>query len=139
MNMKSFAATIILSLSSVLAYAQEEAVAARNVVLTASGGQVSVGMELVLDALSLPRNRQVFVTPYLEGKGGQRAVLPSVLVNGRNMQYVYERTGLPRKLRAEYAQLAQVVARKNGTRQSVSYLAAVSQESWMRKGKAAFA
>lgn len=136
MNMKSFAATIILSLSSVLAYAQEEAVAARNVVLTASGGQVSVGMELVLDALSLPRNRQVFVTPYLEGKGGQRAVLPSVLVNGRNMQYVYERTGLPRKLRAEYAQLAQVVARKNGTRQSVSYLAAVSRESWMRKGKA---
>lgn len=70
MNMKSFAATIILSLSSVLAYAQEEAVAARNVVLTASGGQVSVGMELVLDALSLPRNRQVFVTPYLEGKDG---------------------------------------------------------------------
>lgn len=136
MKTKLFVATIILGLASMMAYAHEEAITARNVALTAGEGQVSVSMDLVLDALSLPRNRQVFVTPYLEGKSGERLALPSILVNGRNMQYVYERTGLPRKLRAEYAQLAQVVVRKNGTRQSVPYLAAVSQESWMRRGKA---
>lgn len=135
MKTKSFVITVILSLASMVGHAHEEAISTRNVTLTTGEGQVSVGMELVLDSLSLPRNRQVFVTPYLEGKGGQRVTLPAVLVNGRNMQYVYERTGLPRKLRAEYASLAKVVARKNGTRQSVPYLAAVSQESWMRRDK----
>lgn len=136
MKMKSYVIVMILGLASAVASAHEEAVTTRNVALTAGDGQVSVSMDLVLDALTLPRNRQVFVTPYLEGSGGQRVTLPTVLVNGRNMQYVYERTGLPRKLRAEYANLAQVVARKNGTSQAVPYLASVGQESWMRRGKA---
>ena len=135
-TMKSFVTSVILSVMCLAASAAADGdIQVRNVSVTSGDGKVSVGMDLDMDALTLPRNRQMFVTPYLEGKGGERVMLPTVLVNGRNMQYVYERTGLPRKLRAEYSDLAQVVARKNGTCQTVSYLAAVTLEPWMRRGK----
>ncbi len=134
--MKSFVTSVILSFVCLAAAAvTDNGIRVHNVAVTSGDGQVSVSMDMNMDSLTLPRNRQMFVTPYLEGKGGQRVMLPTVLVNGRNMQYVYERTGLPRKLRSEYSDLAQVVMRKNGARQTVSYLAAVQLEPWMRRGK----
>lgn len=135
-TMKSLVNSIIFSFVCLSAFAaSDDGIEVRNAAVTSGDGKVSVSMDMNMDALTLPRNRQMFVTPYLEGKDGQRVMLPTVLVNGRNMQYVYERTGLPRKLRAEYSDLAQVVMRRNGTRQTVSYLAAVRMEPWMRRGK----
>ena len=137
MKMKSFVTSVILLLSSLALNAAQESISASHISLIPSKDKVTVSMDLVLDSLILHRNRQVFVTPYLESKDGRRVLLPSVLINGRNMQYVYERSGLSTRLRTEYRDIAQVVARKNGTSQSLSYLADVKAESWLRRGQSA--
>ena len=135
--MKSFVTSVILLLSSLALNAAQESISASHISLIPSKDKVTVSMDLVLDSLILHRNRQVFVTPYLESKDGRRVLLPAVLINGRNMQYVYERSGLSTRLRTEYRDIAQVVARKNGTSQSLSYLADVKAESWLRCGQSA--
>lgn len=101
--------------------------------LTGSGGQMTVSMDISLDSLQLGSNRQLFVTPYLEGANHQTALLPTLLINGRNMQYVYERSGLTEKARETYNNINKVVKRQNGTRQSIDYLASVGIEPWMRR------
>ena len=101
--------------------------------LTGSGGQMTVSMDISLDSLQLGSNRQLFVTPYLEGANHQTALLPTLLINGRNMQYVYERSGLTEKARETYHNINKVVKRQNGTRQSIDYLASVGIEPWMRR------
>ena len=70
-----------------------------NVRLTPGKEKTTVSMDITLDSLQLGKNRQLFVTPYLEGANHQTALLPTLLVNGRNMQYVYERSGLTEKAR----------------------------------------
>ncbi len=83
-----------------------------------------------LDSLRLGANKQIFVTPVMTGSGSQRIVFPTVLVNGRNMHYVYERSGLSRDQRENY-DLLRAVRRYNGKAQSVDYLAKVPAQRWM--------
>ncbi len=84
-----------------------------------------------LDSLRLATNNQLFITPVLTGPDNQRTVFPSVLVNGRNMHYVYERSGLTAEQRKSYS-LLRAVRRHNGKAESIDYLAKVPAERWMK-------
>lgn len=94
--------------------------------------QVRITTTLRLDSLRLGRNRMVVVTPILEIPDSQSTPLPSVLIDGRNMHYQYERRGVSKELRRKYEQLQQVVRRNNGTAQSIDYAASVALQKWMR-------
>lgn len=50
--------------------------------------------DIMLDALNLGADKQVFITPIIMGDENEEAILPSVLVSGRNMHYAYERGSL---------------------------------------------
>lgn len=83
-----------------------------------------------LDSLKLGANKQIFITPIMSGPNNRRMVFPTVLVNGRNMHYVYERVGLLDDQRKTY-KLLHAVRRHNGKTESIDYLAKVPAERWM--------
>lgn len=123
---------------SVVAATDGGKVAARNVNLQENGRKLVASFDLVLDDVKLGTNRQLFVTPYIEGSVGNRVFFPTVLVNGRNMQYVYERSGLDEEIASRYYNINNVVRRKNGTAQSVGYTETVDLSSWMKNGDVTF-
>lgn len=133
----TFYLSIVLFLLSACSLSKNNTggIGVHNVSITADKGQTTVSMNIALDSLQLGNNRQLFVTPYLEGADHQTALLPTVLVNGRNMQYVYERSGLTEKARETYHNINKVVKRLNGTTQSVGYLATVDLYPWMSRGE----
>lgn len=94
------------------------------------GDEVQISADLILDSLRLPGNRQIYVTPVVEGPQGQRVVMPSVLINGRNMHYAYERGALPKNKKLNY-EVGYEVRRHNGKPQSLHYKAATPMQSWM--------
>ena len=110
-------------------------VSARNVNVQQNGQKVIATLDIVLDELHLSSNRQVFVTPVLKGSNDTQLVrFPSVLVNGRNMQYVYERSGLCDAAQSEYGgNVCQVVRRTNGKEQTIAYTNAIDAQPWMEK------
>lgn len=135
--MKKTITTILLTILPVLATmaAGDGVITTRNVSLQADDSRFAVSMDMVLDQLHLSSNSQVLVTPYLQGEGGNTLLLPTVLVNGRNMQYVYQRQGLSRKVRENYNNIYKVCARKNSTQQTVDYAAAVAVQPWMKESR----
>lgn len=124
-------------------------IAASAMVFTASAQNVAEGIRIAgtkcdrvdsdmvlssvisLDSLRLDANRQIFITPVMSGPDNRRIVFPTVLVNGRNMHYVYERAGLSKDQRNRYGNLQQAVRRHNGKAESIDYLAKVPAERWM--------
>ncbi len=65
-----------------------------NLAATPAGERCIVTMDVVLDQLRLSGNHQLFVTPYIENQDKSEQVqMPSVLISGRNMHYIYLRTG----------------------------------------------
>ena len=95
-----------------------------------TGDKVRVTADINLDSLHLGGNGQVFVTPVIEGSDGQSVDLPSILVNGRNMHYAYERGSLSRDVLSRYT-IAAEGRRDNGKPQSVAYSATVPFSRWM--------
>lgn len=92
---------------------------------------VVVAATFKLDSLHMGNNEQLFVTPVLTGAAGQRVVLPAVLVNGRNMQYQYERRGISKALALKYDNIQTALRRNNGKEQSFRYMAETRAERWM--------
>lgn len=103
--------------------------------LSRAGEDLFVTTDLVLDSLHLSGNRQLYVTPVVEGPGDRQVVLPSVLINGRNMHYAYKRGSLPKDQTLRY-NVAYEVRRHNGKPQTLSYKASVPVESWMMSPEA---
>lgn len=137
--MKKILSIIILAASCLTMMADNEkhGISAENVNVQNNETKMFASFDLVLDKLRLKKNQQIFVTPYLEGENG-KSTFPSILVNGRNMQYVYERSGLSRGMREEYPYIYKVVKRKNGKVQIVTYTEAVPLAPWMTEGDVAF-
>lgn len=90
-----------------------------------------ISATIQLDGLDLGRNEQVIITPVLNGDDDRRLELPSVLVNGRNMQYIYERKGVSRNIAARYTSLKTVLRRTNGKPQQLRYVEETPAERWM--------
>lgn len=95
-----------------------------------SGGKLHLSAQLVLDSVKLGSNHQILVTPIVSAPGVKSVALPTVLVNGRNMHYSYERGTLPRDLFSRYDIVSEVM-RRNGKPQRVSYSASVPMQKWM--------
>lgn len=132
--MKKIFSTIILlavAVMNMMAADDGGKIATSNVNVQQDGRKVVASFDIILDDVKLGSNHQLFVTPYLEDENNQKAFFPTVLVNGRNMQYVYERSGLNPDVRVRYNNINKVVRRKNGTVQHVSYTEAVAYDYWM--------
>lgn len=95
-----------------------------------SGELLRVNSEIRLDSVRLGANDQFFITPVIEDDKGNSESLPSVLVNGRNMHYVWERGSLGRGF-SEKNEILTEVLRKNGKEQSVDYSATAPLSRWM--------
>ena len=93
-------------------------------------GKLLVTILFRLDSLSLGTDRQLYLTPVVEDGKGNDEVLPSLLVNGRNMHYAYQR-GTLRKAELREHNIGQEVRRINGRPQTVEYRASVPADSWM--------
>ncbi len=127
--------TIILlaAMSSLPAMADNngKSIKADQVSVTQDGGKVIATLNLILDQITLKSNQQLFVTPYIISADQKMAAFPTVLLNGRNMQYVYERSGLSRKAKATFANICQVARRRNGKQQTLPYTQSIDIQPWM--------
>lgn len=104
-----------------------------NVDIRVAGNFLNISADIVLDSLRLGSNRQLFITPVVKGDTAAEKVLPSVLVNGRNMHYSYERgllKGFP-EMRGRV--LEREVRRDNGHGQKIEYSVRVPLEGWMSR------
>lgn len=103
--------------------------AVTNLSATPIGEQCVVTMQVALDQLHIPANRSFYLTPYVESADGSQVVqLPSLLFNGRNMHYIYLRTGKT-KADSEYT-IAQEVYHKKGS-DAVIYSENTPLQPWM--------
>lgn len=100
------------------------------------GDEIQISSVIVLDSLRLGGNNQIYVTPVIEIPGAQSQTLPSVLINGRNMHYAYERGSMPREKGRDYT-IAYEVRRHNGKPQGLDYKVTTPLESWMMNSDAA--
>lgn len=78
-----------------------------------------VDLTLDLSDLHIRSNRSVAYTPVIQ-RGDSSRALPPLIVNGRNRQILYERTGRNTVENNEFA-----IRRKNGTEQRFDYHARV--------------
>ncbi len=90
-----------------------------------SGDYLLVDLTLNLSDLEVRSNRSVTYTPVIQ-RGDSLRRLPSLIVNGRNRQILYDRTGRNVAEDGEFA-----VRRKNGTEQRFDYHARVPYACWM--------
>lgn len=122
------------TLVSIVAVAQgaDGIITSRNVTLTPSAGDLVVNMDFVLDKLTLGRNHQVFVTPFIEnGAGTESVMLPTYVFSGRNMHYVYLRSGETKATGKTRYNIAREMYAPKGTNETVGYTQRVALEPWM--------
>ena len=112
--------TLLLALVCGLAYAGRPIgkISPRDTKVRKVDNELVVKSTLSLDSLHLGANNQIYVTPIIESPSGQSEVLPSVLVNGRNMHYAYERGSMRRDNVPDY-KIGYEVRRHNGKPQSL--------------------
>ena len=136
-NILSILTLILLSLSTVHAQSQT-AITTNNVTLQPDNHRMYVSLAIVLDSVELASNHQLFITPCIEGADGHHADLPSVLVNGRSMQYIYEREGLAPDIAERYPDIVTAVRRNNGKPQSINYSESIDLMAWMQEDNLIF-
>ena len=118
-------------LTAVYSYAAEPAgIKVSNTVASRVDGELRLTADIILDAMKLKSNSQVYVTPVIEDNSGNSFVMPSVLINGHAMQIAYERHSLGGDARKNH-DVAKAVKRRNGKSQTVSYLSSAPLEKWM--------
>lgn len=93
-------------------------------------GRLNVHAQLVLDGVKLASDRQLYITPVFKA-GEKELMLPSVLVNGRNMHYAYERGILKNTREVKSHNIAKEEMRRNGTSQRIPYSFTYPAEKWM--------
>ena len=101
-----------------------------NIEFSPINGSLDLKMDIVLDSVKLKANQQLLVTPVIEDGKGASEAFPTILVNGRNMHYAYERGSLNPKLFLNY-DISKELRRENGKKQSVAYSASTPLKSWM--------
>lgn len=121
------------SLAAANAYAQENTLRVEKKLIERSGDYLLVDLTLNLSDLVVRSNRSVTYTPVIQ-RGDSLRRLPALIVNGRNRQILYERTGRDIATDGEFA-----VRRKNGTEQRFDYHARVPYARWMDGSEMALA
>lgn len=97
------------------------------------GEYVSVGFDIKLEGLKIRSNDVILLTPALRKRGSNEviAVLPGIEVSGRTRRLVLDRmddTGLSREWSVDRENRH---TRKNGSRQTISYIHRMPYESYM--------
>lgn len=106
-------------------HAQEKTLRVEKKLIERSGDYLLVDLTLNLSDLQVRSNRSVTYTPVIQ-RGDSLVRLPSLIVNGRNRQIMYERTGRDPIEDGEFA-----LRRKNGTEQRFDYHARIPYAHWM--------
>ena len=106
--------------------AQEATVLVRDKQVRHIGNELQVEMRFVLDSVEVTRGNSLVCTPIIE-EGDSLHALPSLIINGRDRQILYER--MERENENEMA-----VRRLEG-KQSVSYKASIPYADWMEQSK----
>ena len=112
------------------------AISTEKVEVSASEGFLNVNADILLDGLKLGADKQIFITPVVRGDENEEVVLPSILVNGRNMHYAYERGSLKNFEDIRRHEILSEVRRFNGKPQKVEYTVRTPLQKWMRGGDA---
>ncbi len=136
MNKTVTSLVLLLMLLPQMLMAQEKymnQVKVEDVRVTRDGDHVIVGMNVNLDDLKIRSNDVILLSPALRISGTKEIVkmLPSMQVSGRTRSLVLDRmadTGIPRGWEVDPKMEFE---RKNGTRQSVSYVQRIPYESYM--------
>lgn len=130
MTRKSLYIAIALIATTVAPAFPSGKVSATDPVRRIHDGRLEVTFDLTLDSLRLRSDGQLYITPVVEGKDGASEVMPTVLVNGRNMHYLYHR-GTVRNPSGHRYDIISEVKRNNGKPQSVNYSASLPLSGWM--------
>lgn len=102
----------------------------KDVVVEKVGDKCLVFMQLDMNGVTLKSNQQLFVTPWIETADGNRSVmLPTVVLSGRNMHYVYERSGRTKATNKTNYNIIDEMLCKNGV--VYDYQQTAPFESWM--------
>lgn len=125
MNMKK---SLFAAMIAALAMPAMAGIGTANFRKARVNNMIDVRFDLVLDSLRLGSNQQLYVTPVVEN-GSNTVLLPSVLVNGRNMHYGYLRGTMP--VSENYSSVAYEIRRENGKAQSLEYSAQTPFRQWM--------
>lgn len=112
-------------------HAQENRLRVEKKLIERSGDYLLVDLTLNLSDLQVRSNRAVVYTPVIQ-RGDSLAKLPPLIVNGRNRQILYERTGRNPIEDGEFA-----LRRKNGTEQHFDYHARMPYAQWMNNSEMA--
>lgn len=102
----------------------------RNVQIDHVGKYLQVTADIVLDSVQVDRDAQMFITPIATLSDSLEIPMQTMLVNGRNMQYVWERGSLPKSLTEGY-DITKVVRRDNGKKQTEEIIGRIPWEDWM--------
>lgn len=102
-----------------------------NATTAKAGDRYVFSGDIVLDSLELEKNRQLFITPVFTDGKEIRLPMATLLVNGRNMHFAYERGSLDDPKDNGY-DIFKEVMRRNGTKQSVRFEGSVPYDKWMR-------
>lgn len=95
-------------------------------------GHLNVTMQLTLEQLRLAANHQIFLTPYVESADGKQSVqMPSVVLSGRNMHYVYLRSGRTKATGKTTYTVAEEAYVKPGHSATIAYSELTAILPWM--------
>lgn len=130
--MKKILLALLVATMSLNAFAAKPVgkISMENMEFFRRGDKFNLQLIYVLDSLRLSSNRQILVTPVVEGAKGQAEAFPTVLINGRNMHYAYER-GTVRENLNELYDIITEVRRFNGKPQKMDYRAVIKFSDWM--------
>lgn len=131
MTMTKTIMAIALSFASTLAMADNHPNVHSNLIIDKVGDNCLVSMQINPTVLKMKSNRQMFVTPFIESADGEHTVmLPSVVLSGRNMHYVYLRSGLTKASgKTDYNIAQEMLA--SGKVKTYSYNETVPLQKWM--------
>lgn len=123
---------VIVCVVTFNAFGDRADIRTENVSVLRTDEYINVGVDFILDSLHLKPNEQIYITPIIQGANEyDRVGLPSLLVNGRNMQAAYERGSLKGFRSIESHDIWKAVKRDNGKAQKVPYINRIEKKDWM--------
>lgn len=122
---------LILALFAPSAVASNDSIRVSNLKVHQVADKCNVNMQIDWNGLQLRRNQQLFITPILTD-GTQNAILPTYVLSGRSMHYVYLRSGKTKASgKTNYKIAREYYYKQDKGMQSADYDEAVTVEPWM--------
>lgn len=124
--------SVLISVSAFSAPQSDGIIISHGATPTIDGNDLIVHIDFDLNQLHLKRNRQVFVTPFIENAAGTKSVmLPTYVFSGRNMHYVYQRSGKTKATGKTRYNIAQEFYAPKHDAGTVNYTERTAFEDWM--------